>query len=386
MKGTALINLQARFLTISAVIIDEYSMVKSLDLYWIHRRLQQALKNELPFGGIPICLVGDPGQLPPVCGLPLWSKRTSKGTPISGNILQGHLLYFGITTVMKLTDILRQQGQFQEICLRLRNGLTTLADWEYLMHNCTEQNMTQNKIEKFHGPECIWLYTTNADNNKHNAKQLLKTNQPIALVEAKHDSNRSKLKSTESTRKLSSRLYLTRGSKIMLSWNVCLSVGLVNGATGVIIDLIYENGENAPNLPYAIIFQFNEYKGPPFFSGEGKEKWVPILAEEYKWGDSNKEEHYRIQFPICLAWALTLWKSQGLTIDGLLSFQLGDTEKEHGITFVGLSRSTNINNVSLCGGCSLERLTTKISQGTKLKLRLKDEKLDILHAVVWGGA
>lgn len=76
-----------------------------------------------------------------------------------------------------------------------------------------------------------------------------------------------------------------------------------------------------------------------------------------------------------------MWKSQGLTIDGLLAFQLGETEKEHGVTFVGLSRSTNIKNVSVCGGCSLERLTTKISRGTKLKLRLKeDERLDVLHA------
>ena len=376
-----MIRLQARFTSIAAIIIDEYSMVKSLDMYWVHRRLQQALKNDLPFGGIPICLVGDPGQLPPVGGLPLWSNRTSKGIQVSGNVLQGHLLYSGITTVMKLTDILRQQGLFQEICLRLRDGNLTNSDWVYLMEKCTEQNMTQEKINRFHSPACIWLYTTNEDNNKHNKIQLKKTNQPIALLEAKHDTLKSKQKSTESTRKLAAKLYLTRGSKIMLLWNVLLSVGLVNGATGIIIDFIYEENKNAPELPYAIIIQFNEYKGPRFFSGEGQEKWVPILTEEYKWGDPSKEDHYRIQFPICLAWALTVWKSQGLTIEGLLAFQLGESEKEHGISFVGLSRSTNIDNVSLCGGCSLERLTTKISGGTKLKLRLKeDARLDLLHA------
>jgi hypothetical protein len=160
-----LIRLQARFTSIAAIIIDEYSMVKSLDMYWVHRRLQQALKNDLPFGGIPICLVGDPGQLPPVGGLPLWSKRTSTGIQVSGNVLQGHLLYSGITTVMKLTDILRQQGLFQETCLRLRDGNLTNSDWVYLMEKCTEQNMTQEKMNRFHSLACIWLYTTNADNN-----------------------------------------------------------------------------------------------------------------------------------------------------------------------------------------------------------------------------
>ena len=60
-----------------------------------------------------------------------------------------------------------------------------------------------------------------------------------------------------------------------------------------------------------------------------------------------------------MAWALTVRKSQGLAIDGLLTFLLGDSEKEHGISFVAFLRSTSTDNVSLCGGCSLERLTTK---------------------------
>ena len=44
----------------------------------------------------------------------------------------------------------------------------------------------------------------------------------------------------------------------MLLWNVLLSVGLFNGATGVIIYFIYEDGNNAPELPFAIIIEFNE--------------------------------------------------------------------------------------------------------------------------------
>ena len=39
------------------------------------------------------------------------------------------------------------------------------------MNNCTEQNMTAEKIARFHSPECIWLCTTNADNIKHNRNQ-----------------------------------------------------------------------------------------------------------------------------------------------------------------------------------------------------------------------
>ena len=48
-------------------------------------------------------------------------------------------------------------------------------------------------------------------------------------------------------------------------------------------------------------------------------------------------------------------------ITGLVALSLGDAEKEHGLSFVGLSRSANINNIILGAGCSLERITTKTS-------------------------
>ena len=68
-----------------------------------------------------------------------------------------------------------------------------------------------------------------------------------------------------------------------------------------------------------------------------------------------------------------------MTITGLVALALGDSEQEHGLTFVGLSRATDIQNVFLGPGCSLQRLTTKISSGLKLKNRLiEDARLQIL--------
>lgn len=72
----------------------------------------------------------------------------------------------------------------------------------------------------------------------------------------------------------------------------------------------------------------------------GQEKWVAIEAEKFMLGGGNDTHHFRNQLPTCQARALTIWKCQGLTIKGLVAMQLGDSEKEHGLSFVGLSRAT----------------------------------------------
>jgi hypothetical protein len=102
----------------------------------------------------------------------------------------------------------------------------------------------------------------------------------------------------------------------------------------------------------------------------------PILASEFKWGKSVNDDpnNSRKQFPICLAWALTVWKSQGMTIKGLVKFLLGENEKEHGLTSVGMSRVRACEQIVIGPSCSLERLTTEISSGCRLKVRLIESK------------
>jgi ATP-dependent exoDNAse (exonuclease V) alpha subunit len=83
---------------------------------------------------------------------------------------------------------------------------------------------------------------------------------------------------------------------------------------------------------------------------------------------------------MCLAWALTVWKSQGMTIKGFVKFLLDDKEKEHGLTYVGFSRVLKHEQLDIGPGCSLERLTTTFSNGYRLKRRLiEDIRLDVLY-------
>ena len=118
----------------------------------------------MPFGGIPIAWIGDPGQIPPVGGLYSWCNTTSKNIPISGTSLSGHLSYMRIKTVMKLTDIVKQNGPYMQLLLRLRDGKSTEDDWRLLMETCTIPYLKEERIQKFNSNDSIWLFNTNKEN------------------------------------------------------------------------------------------------------------------------------------------------------------------------------------------------------------------------------
>ncbi len=66
---------------IRAVFIDELSMLQQIQLHFIDQRLRQACpeRGHLFFGGVPVILIGDPGQLPPVGDAEMWKKSDRPG-------------------------------------------------------------------------------------------------------------------------------------------------------------------------------------------------------------------------------------------------------------------------------------------------------------------
>ena len=153
----------------------------------------------------------------------------------------------------------------------------------------------------------------------------------------------------------------------------------MNGSTGTIKDFIYPVGTSPPQLPSYIVIEFPLYDGPNFFDNDNSKKhWVILKPELAEWVPSHKEDNSKNvcsikQFPIRLAWAWTPWKAQGSTFTGKYSLHLGDSEKEHGCSYVAFSRATNIKNILLPQGISLERLQN-IKKLKKNIARIEEEK------------
>jgi ATP-dependent exoDNAse (exonuclease V) alpha subunit len=128
----------------------------------------------------------------------------------------------------------------------------------------------------------------------------------------------------------------------MLTANLWTEGGLVNGSMGTIHDIIFvETGP--PSLPVAVFVKFDLYEGPSITTPEG-DKVVPIIPIKRTWESKNGTVCSRFQVPICLAWAITVHKSQGLTL-AKAKIDLGNKEFAAGLSFVAVSRVRSLNDI-----------------------------------------
>jgi ATP-dependent exoDNAse (exonuclease V) alpha subunit len=301
------------------ILIDEYSMLGQVTFGWMDKRCKQATGfHDKVLGGKSLILIGDPGQLPPVADKPLYHAKPSNAV---GE--QGYQTYRMFDKVVKLTVNQRVQGMsseqvtFRDLLLRLRKGESTVDDWKLLL---IRQPSSIPDLSEFE--DATGLFYSNEQVANYNHDQLAKLEHPIAHINAGHSSALAKKISSDDMSGLEPVVFLTKGARVMLTMNYWSSVGLCNGATVPVVDIIYQGNHQPPHLPIAVIVEFENYRGPVF--NESRPLCIPI----YPITVTSQTEigfHERQQLPLRLAWALTIHKSQGLTPPSYLHHTLRNT-------------------------------------------------------------
>ena len=155
----------------------------------------------------------------------------------------------------------------------------------------------------------------------------------------------------------------------MLTRNLWTQAGLCNGATGIIKDIIYQEGTEPPVLPLSVIVQFDDnYIGPTICSETPH--CVPIIPVTST-SDTLGTAYERQQLPLRLAWAITIHKSQGLTLKKAW-VDLGKSEKVAGLAYVAISRVKSLNDVVI-EPMTLERLHA-IKKLSNYKFRILEQQ------------
>ena len=118
---------------------------------------------------------------------------------------------------------------------------------------------------------------------------------------------------------------------MMLRKNLWVEKGLVNGSLGTVADIVYEIGKRPPSLPALVLVKFDNFQGPFL-----KDDLFPVFTTTVTWKDKDTECKRR-QFPISVAYALTIHTAQGLTLDKA-EIDIGKKENLPGLSYVALSR------------------------------------------------
>ena len=275
-------------------MMDDLLFEKISDILSTIKSLNNQENKDLPFGGIQMIFVGDFCQLAPVKGLycflsPLWDKL---------NI-----------NIVILEELVRQSEDelFQNILRIVRKGKCT--DNIIKVLNKLKATKFSNNIIP------TKLYPINIDVDKINN---------IELDKLKNIGYKSKLYKATFNNTATNDNYnveLTENSQVIITRNIDISKGLVNGTRGVIRSL---------NDDYVIIQDiYNNMHTINYFKD--------IL---------NKKNSFIHHMPIKTSYALSIHKSQGMTIDAV-ELDLGENIFAHGQTYTALSRAKKLESIKI---------------------------------------
>ncbi len=307
--------------SLDCIIIDEISMVRADVLDGINWFLQLNRQNNAPFGGVQIIAFGDLFQLPPVLGKGSEREiiKMLYGSPFFFNaeILQTNQL-IGI----ELKHIFRQESAlFKNILNRIRMGRSDADDLILLNNRCEKPKSSQPIIK---------LSTVNYKVDAINQKELSNLDgSPKIFIAEKTGTFPANIYPTEE------HLVLKKEAQVMFIKND-QEGRFVNGTLGVVKQI-------EPNL---II--------------ETEEKNELIAIEKAEWENvqyvpsiDSLTPKFEVkvlgsfkQYPLKLAWAMTIHKSQGKTFDQV-NVDLDRGAFEHGQTYVALSRCRTMEGLYL---------------------------------------
>lgn len=294
--------LKDRWLNVKILIIDEISMLSPELFDKLEKIAKMVRKSTKPFGGIQLVLTGD------FCQLPCVDSEKFCFEAETWNIC--------VNKIICMTENLRQKDLEWQTCLsEIRMGELSKAT-KSILKKCARR-----KVKSLKGIIPTMLFPLNADvetiNNQY-LEKLCEQNGEVNDYEMEVDlynkKNIQKLAKFKKDCPAMETLSLTTGCQVMLLWNLDLEQGLVNGSRGIVVKFIND-------LPLVKFL-------------DGQTRLIDYHTWEYE--EEDKKIASIEQLPLKLAWAYSIHKSQGCSLDYVVT----DLENifEYGQAYVALSR------------------------------------------------
>ena len=312
------------------LIVDEISMMDAKSfrmLDGVCRGVRQIVNRDKPFGNLQVILVGDMGQLEPV----------RKGNEPPAYCFLAQEFWDAKLEFCQLEQIMRQEDESFSKALRLiRRGKIDLnAPVERDMFDIIRARV--NAFDPSAKPEATHLCTHNAQADSINAAKLRKVPGDESLfVASDNATNEYEIKRLDEDCLEPKELRIKVGARIMMTKNE--PPDYANGTLGYVvkIDSRHERGDGTIRVKLDNDVEID----------------VARATREVRAGYSRSGEKTleRVQFPMRLAWAITVHKSQGITLDrASVNIQKAFCQ---GQAYVALSRVRSLEGLNIEGGFS----------------------------------
>jgi ATP-dependent exoDNAse (exonuclease V) alpha subunit len=298
----------ARIRGTRTLIVDEVSMLPGRIIEFVDYVCQAIRNDERPFGGIQVIAVGDFLQLPPVAktGRYDWAFQSETWTALDFSAVS-------LRTVHRQDD-----PEFISILNQFREGTVTKDGAAIL----------KKRVAMFPKASILRLFTHNAQVDKWNAYQLGAIDAPEHVLHAEGHGPKDEVEWLQKNLVTPTELRIKPGARVMVTANLPSGDGetlvAANGDLGAVtgwdptcVHVLLDNGREIEVEPHT---------------------WEFDPTTEAETGEF-------IQFPLRLAWACTIHKSQGLTLDNaLIDIRAA---REPGQAYVAVSRVKSLAGLHL---------------------------------------
>lgn len=288
-----------------ALLIDEVSMVSGNMIDLLDKLLKYSRRNERAFGGIQLIVVGDFLQLPPV----------GDDEPFCFESEAWHQANF---ENVKLEKVFRQEKdtRFIDFLTKMRTQKLEKEDYEQFINTCSKERPTDDYVR---------LFPTNYECDKLNNINIMSLKDPAINFKALWNGDNYEVNLFFKNGLYKRNVILKKGARVMMLSNKHIDLGVANGSTGTVIKLNsdgvrvqFDNGEK-------ILIE------KEFITIRRKVDGEVVTVASIT------------QIPLRLSWAITIHKSQGMSLDKVYC----DFTKifTYSQVYVALSRARDMENL-----------------------------------------
>ncbi|WP_201568882.1 AAA family ATPase [Psychrobacter sp. JCM 18900] len=384
----------------AVLVIDEISMLHAKQLNLVSQVLKHIRKNDKAFGGIQVVVAGDFFQLPPIGSKGETNREKFAFMSDAWLDAKFHICYLS--------------EQHRQVSDAANGGL----DLDDILNQIRRQEVTFEAIAALEATydqsvdiKRTRLYTHNLNVNKINDKELASLDGEMMRFEATATGDSKLVETLKKTVRTQDELILKVGAKVMFIKNNA-ELGVSNGTMGELIGFAAVKIDDKESSDALIEDDSNDdvdedaagektTKGKKSVAKKDKEKpkskkpttqKMPVvrlnsgrevIAEPEEWiieDETGDVLASYLQVPLCLAWAITIHKSQGMTLDAA-EIDLSRTF-ELGQGYVALSRLKSLSGLQLLGMNDMSLQLDPLARGADKRFLVLSEEADANYAML----